>query len=373
MKICLWGNVSGALSDHTPGGAELQIALLAKSLVRIGHEVVILDHSVKEDYVTKDGIKIISINGWNKGIKFLRLFTHRLPNLYKSLINQKADIYYCRMRDFRHIVAVWAAHQVKAKFIYAIADGLDALGLLRRCKYEYLTNIGGLWWFFNIISIEILYPKILHKSDCVFVQHEGQRKVLQDKRIDSIIFPNLFDTHNSPSIPTRPNGTGYIYVGSIAKNKGFKAFYEVVKRTPTTSFNIVGQPRDKLGNRYYKQLKSYSNVYLHGRLSHSETIALISNSKALISTSLIEGFPNVFIEAWACGIPVLSLYVDPGNVLENEKLGRIYNGDLDKLINELPSFKVDENFPTRAMTYVEQNHILNDKKYKDIDKIFESL
>lgn len=45
----------------------------------------------------------------------------------------------------------------------------------------------------------------------------------------------------------------------------------------------------------------------------------------------MEGFPNVFIEAWACGIPVLSLYVDPGSIIERENLGVIVRGDKESL------------------------------------------
>ena len=109
MKICFWGNIKGALTGNTDGGGELQIALLAKALTRGGHEVVVLDSQITEDFITEDGIKVFCIKGWNDGIRFIRTFTHRLPRLYWSMKNQKADIYYCRMRDFINILAFWAS------------------------------------------------------------------------------------------------------------------------------------------------------------------------------------------------------------------------------------------------------------------------
>jgi hypothetical protein len=117
MKICFWGNIGKALAGRTSGGGELQIALLAKALAKDGHEVILLDYDCMEEYQTSDGIRIIPIKGWNDGIRLIRTLTHRLPQLYKGLKDQKADIYYCRIRDFRHIFAYWAAHKLKAKFL----------------------------------------------------------------------------------------------------------------------------------------------------------------------------------------------------------------------------------------------------------------
>ena len=127
MKICFWGNIAGALTGNTSGGGELQLALLAKALARSGHEVVIIDYNTTEDFITADGIKVFKIKGWNNGIRIIRTFTHRLPQLYWSLKAQKADVYYCRIRDFRHILAFWAARKVKAKFILGLASDLDAM------------------------------------------------------------------------------------------------------------------------------------------------------------------------------------------------------------------------------------------------------
>ena len=82
----------------------------------------------------------------------------------------------------------------------------------------------------------------------------------------------------------------------------------------------------------------------------------IANSKALISTSPMEGFPNIFIEAWACGKPVLSLYCDPGNIIEKEKLGEIGHGNMDKIIQAMKVLKNSTEFARKAKAYVEKNH-----------------
>ena len=173
MKVCFWGSIAGALTGKTDGGSELQMALLAKTLARGGHDVVCIDHQIEEDFITSDGIKVLMIKGWNKGIRNLRIFTHRFPKLYRILKEQKADIYYCRMRDFTHIFAYLASRSVKGKFILAMASDLDAMGFKMRLKYYYLPNRGRMWWLFSGVLIELIHPRLLRRADAVLFSMRG--------------------------------------------------------------------------------------------------------------------------------------------------------------------------------------------------------
>jgi len=51
----------------------------------------------------------------------------------------------------------------------------------------------------------------------------------------------------------------------------------------------------------------------------------------VINTSNFEGFPNIFLEAWATGVPVISLNVDPGNVIKKRRLGICCEGSLERM------------------------------------------
>jgi len=372
MKICFWGDIAKALTGKTSGGGELQMALLAKALARGGNEVVVIDYQIKKDFITEDGIKIFKIEGWNKGIRVIRSLTHRLPQLYKSLKEQKADVYYCRIRDFRHILVFWAARKVKGKFVLSLASDLDAMNFAMRFKYQHFVSSGSLWSFSSGMLIEIVYPYLLRKADLVLVQHEGQKKILAKKHIKSIILSNLIDLPEWMPGPTHPSDH-FIYVGSLDKRKGFAEFFELINKTRGSLYKVVGQPRDKTAYLYYEKLKSFSNVSLLGRLSHSETMFQIANAKALISTSPMEGFPNIFIEAWACGLPVLSLNCNPGNVIVKEKLGIVANGDINKIIHAINNSECTVDFARRAKLYVEYHHILNTAKIKEINHLFNAI
>jgi glycosyltransferase involved in cell wall biosynthesis len=213
---------------------------------------------------------------------------------------------------------------------------------------------------------------LLRKADLVLVQHEGQKDILLKKHHKSLVFLNLFELTETRVIPDYSH-KDFIYVGDLDKRKGFTEFFEIIKKSPLHSFKVVGQPRGKTGYLYYEKLKSYDNVTLFGRLNHSDTMYQIANSKALISTSPMEGFPNVFIEAWACGIPVLSLYVDPGAIIKKEQLGKVTNGNMDKLIQAMNNNRNTSEFVKRAKAYVENNHVLNANKIKEINNLFNGL
>ena len=368
MKICFWGELAGALTGTTQGGGELQIALLAKTLVKAGHEVVAIDYNITSDFETADGIKVIAIKGYNKGIRYIRTFTHRFPHLYRTLRDEHADVYYCRIRDFRHIFSYLAARKVKAKFILGLASDLDVSSFKIRAKYFYASKFGELWWLFSGILSEIIYPFLFRHADCIFVQHEHQKQILEKKGIHSVIFQNLIDLSESLTIEN-PVRNDFIYVGSLDKRKGFTDFFEIVKHTPKCTYKVIGQARDRTGYLFLKKLKAYKNVTIIGRLNHRDTLFHIANSKALICTSPIEGFPNTFIEAWSFGVPVLSLYVDPGNIIKKEALGFVAGGK----ITELTDYMLTNDFARTGVEYVKRNHAISENKIKEIDSLLEKL
>jgi len=369
MKICFWGIIAEALRGKTGGGGELQIAIMAKTLAGLGHEVVVVDLDIADEFTTAEGIRVCPVNGYNKGIKGLRTFTHRLPGLYSTFADLKADVYYCRIREYRHIIVYMAARKVKAKFMLGLASDLDILSIGKRWRHFYSSNIKDLWGVFNGLTGEIVYPLLLRKADMVIVQHNGQKEILKEKNIDSVVFPNVIDTSSFQQIPD-PERKEFVYVGSLDKRKGFEDFYRIAQLSPNQKFKVIGSPRDKTGHRFFERLKSFDNVTLTGRLSHEETIRQISGSKALISTSPMEGFPNIFIEAWACGVPVLSLHVDPGGVIKKEQLGEIADGNIYTLLSVIDTFKVTKGFADKARRYIELNHDLNKDRVNEMERLF---
>ena len=54
------------------------------------------------------------------------------------------------------------------------------------------------------------------------------------------------------------------------------------------------------------QAAELKNLDFRGFVRYEKTHELYWRSRLLIHTSLREGFPNVFLQAWECGTPVVS-------------------------------------------------------------------
>jgi glycosyltransferase involved in cell wall biosynthesis len=288
------------------------------------------------------------------------------------LRDQNADVYYCRIRNFMHLFAWLAARKVKAKFILGIAEDLDVMSFRMRWKYYYRNYIYSPWIFIDSFLCEFIYPLLLRKSDAVIVQHEGQKQILLRKGIESVLLPNLIDITKLP-VSSGTTDNNFIFVGWLDVRKGIVDLFKLIEMAPFAEFKIIGPPRDKSGYMYFEKLKSFKNVSLLGELNHADALHQISHSKALINTSRMEGFPNIFIEAWAFGVPVLSLYVDPGSVIEKVGLGKVTHGNFSELLEAMKNIENSVEFSRKTKDYVEENHVLNAARIKKISSLFNEL
>ncbi len=356
MKFCFFGNISNSLQGQTKGGGELQIALLAKALVLKGHEVVIIDPYAVKSFTTEEGIQLLNVPAWNKGIRGIRLFQYRIPALYKLLKTQMADYYYVRMRSYMHLLTYKAAQRNGAKFIIGLAHDLDVASFSEKFKYEYkpkfnLINFLTLW-----LPSDIVFNYLLRKADHITLQHIGQQPSSPSVQKKAQIFPTIFYYNSKPVVGNKVNDY-FIHVGSMTILKGTANLHELVKIIGTKSkVVIVGQPCDNKSEEIYKSLAKMDNVILKGRLDHAETMRLISNASALISTSNYEGFPNIFLEAWSAGIPVISLKVNPGNVIDKYQLGFFCDGDLNRMKEIMDSNEARNMDKQKLISYVSEHH-----------------
>lgn len=356
MKFCFWGNISGALLGNNPGGGELQVALLAKALALKGHEVVIIDPYSNKSFVTTEGVNLVHIPEWNRGIKGFRLFWNRIPALWKILLKQKADYYYVRMRSFMHLIPYWVAKKNKSKFIVGIASDIDVMGFRKKFKYSYKNNYNILRILFVNVPNDIVFRYLLKKSDYVMLQHSGQHFGNSILRKHQFIFRNIIKT-DFTHWGGNESKRYYLYVGSLTMLKGADNLLNLVNNVENlTPFKIVGLPRGKKPEKIFQELGNKKNVELEGWKSHDETLSLISGAKALINTSYYEGFSNAFLEAWSLGVPVISLNVNPGEIINNYGLGICCNGDIKEMRQIIESNSVESFDKNVMISYVSKFH-----------------
>jgi len=117
--------------------------------------------------------------------------------------------------------------------------------------------------------------------------------------------------------PFRHSGKiNFIAVGRLSKEKGFDRLIKAFKyvQDDTIHLSIIGEgvEKDKL-NALAKAENVAHKVSLLGFIPNP--YVYMKHAKALIQTSYYEGFPNVVIEANACGIPVIG-FKSPGGIAE---------------------------------------------------------
>ena len=85
----------------------------------------------------------------------------------------------------------------------------------------------------------------------------------------------------------------------------------------------------------------------------------LANAYALINTSIIEGFSNTFLEAFASGTPVITVSsVDPDNIIAKNKLGIVKKNHTELVdgINSLLMTKHYQDIVLRCRKYLTENH-----------------
>jgi len=348
MKFCFYGNLSQTLLGNPIGGGELQIAYLAKELSLQDHQVIVIDFSCDEHIYYNNNLKLISLkrvsNKKSKIIKYIYF--------YKLLKEINADVYHCRIRGWIHILAYWVAKKNNKLFTISLASDLDVASFKDRVKYFY-KHKGFKYFLLNDLVTEFVYPFLLRKSSWVFCQNILQKEKLDKLGIKNTLLRNILIIDNIEKDNKLLNKDNYFsYVGSFDKRKGFDVLLILAKAV--SNINIIAVGEFRTGN--LKSHKIPQNVILMGKLSHEKTLNIIRKSKALIHTSLVEGFPNVFLEAWANGVPVISYAVDPDNLLKEHNFGIYCEKDFKKLVRAVQEFDENKFSSSKILDYVSLNH-----------------
>ncbi len=153
-----------------------------------------------------------------------------------------------------------------------------------------------------------------------------------------------------------------IWVAFIRPVKQLELYLDLAQSLPSLRFAVVGgfdsQKADQCA-ALTKRMADLANVVYLGPRRAEDVIALISQSKMLVNTSSSEGFPISMLEAWSVGAPVASLIVDPGAIIEREKLG-VVSGNIANLrqdIEDLATSKTrNEQLGRNGFHYVRRHH-----------------
>lgn len=327
------------------GGIEKRFALLAKELAKEGFEVSFITYSDGGEPVEYiDNIRVIKVYKRSDVRRLSRLA--KAWHVWRALMKANADIYlegtglsgvvslFCRLRGRKSILSIASRRDVMKS-----DTTLD--------RKSYLTLAHRL----NI--------KLVHS---IVAQSESQRKMLsQNFRRESIIIKNPLPLPDN----RRPDKHGpplVLWVATIRPIKQAELFLELARAIPEAKFQMIGGTA--LGDEPYfdsvqEAARHIPNLDFLGFISQDRIDSYFAKASILVNTSVGEGFPNTFLEAWAACTPVVTLNADPDEVICRRKLG-FHSKNFGQMVKDvkilLNNKGLKEEMGRNGRKYVEEEH-----------------
>ena len=161
-----------------------------------------------------------------------------------------------------------------------------------------------------------------------------------------------------------------LWVANFKPVKQPEMFIQLAKKfrnNKSVKFIMVGKSSLAYQPILDKITQSQTNFEYCGGISQKEVNKKIEQSDLFVNTSLSEGFPNTFIQAWLRRVPVLSMHIDPSQIIKKHQIG-VIAPNLEQMVEVINSLLFDdkqfEKMGSQAEEYAKNNHSL-----KNIDKI----
>ena len=310
------------------GGAELQSFYLARALANGGLRV---RHVVAEIGAmrTPQGVEVVPLSRayGGRGIA-------RRRAILSALARADGQVYIQRCAGMETGVVGVFARAAGRRFIFSASSDGD----FTRDR-TMMSQIGG--------SLEEWPTRVQYRVGlrCVHavVAQTGQQAELAREgfRLD----PDIIRSFSVPERSRTTGGKAFLWVGSLTPVKDPLSFLALAEQQPDVPFVMIGAPHPAhwhdLATKVRERAGKLPNLEFLPPRPRDELLDLYGRAVAIVNTSLFEGFPNTFLEAWARAVPALSLRIDPDRVISREGLGEAAGGSLELLSQAVKRYAAD--------------------------------
>jgi len=272
--------------------------------------------------------------------------------IWSALRKADADVYY-------HAGAVLGpvsifCRMMNKKFIYGIAsDALVEKKLVSRKIKEFSRSRFSLSRLGNWLDIKL--------ADALIVQSIHQKNLLKNNFTKDGILIKMPFPISSEENPLKACPPIVMWVGSMAEVKQPMLFLELAEAIPEARFLMIGGHSGDL--EFYNSIRDAAeklqNFIFLGVVPFNEIDRYFMRASILVNTSMFEGFPNAFIQAWMHYVPVVSLNADPDELLCKKRLG-FHSKTFEKMVEDLRILlnneKLREEMGKNAREYAEKEH-----------------
>lgn len=318
------------LPDLETGGAERIVTTIANHLSRDRFEPKILllrKQGGYLDFLKKD-VEIIDID--------TERIRHSLKPILKEIYRRKPDIVFSGFGEVNAYLSLFIKLFPKVKFIARETNVVSQHVTKKEIRF-----------FYNFYNN---YQQIIAQSDDMMNDLITNFKINRSKII-KINNPVDFDFIEEKLLASKkPESFKYNYknvvaIGNLSARKGFDNLLKVFSRLKNEKIilHILGDGKDRDLLHQMKDFLGLKNVVFHGR--QENPYEFLKYADLFVLSSRYEGFPNVLLEAGACGTYSLANNC-PGGI--NEIIQNEINGELGNIDNH-------EDFSQKIIDILQQN------------------
>lgn len=362
MKICLISPLVYKLfypADEKVlpfGGSEAQQYQLGTELVKDKNfEVSFIagdfyaEQPEIQDFWLKNGIiakiKIYKVFRYYNRIPLLSALSD-IWDLYQAMKASQADIFLIRGGGaLAGKTALLAKRILGKKFIFSSAHD-------RESDLIFFKNSG--------VIYKTLFRYALNKADLIICQHNEQKAAFKKSfGLESVVIKTMYQIGELDKIKIREY---ILWVGRLEKWKQPELFCNLAKEMPEEKFLLITNSN---ADTFKKEFGHIKNLEIKEKAPFNEMDDYFAKAKVFINTSLWEGFPNTFAQATKNGTPIISLEVNPDNILEKYRIGECANGNFKKLTDDLAMVLNGQNLREK----LSENAYIYAKEHHDIGKV----
>ena len=308
-----WPVFAGARDIPVVGGAEVQQSMIAPGLVRRGWRVsmITLDYGQPDRSVVR-GVTVHRLHKPGAGLPVVRFVHPRFTTLWRAMQSVDADVYYQRTAA---VYTAWTALFCRVRgrrSVYAGASDVDFVPGEEDIRYA---------------RDRAIYRWGVRHVDEVIVQNEAQGAQLREHfGREGTLVPSCY----VPPEGARSDRAGYVlWTASVRPSKRPEILIEIARRLPHCRFVMIGGPDPGRREQEYMRAiteaaASLPNLEMRGFVPFAAAERAFDGARVVLNTSVYEGFPNTFLQAWARGIPTVGL-IDTGSRRDGEPVYDIAN------------------------------------------------
>jgi glycosyltransferase involved in cell wall biosynthesis len=314
VRVCLVCAYSEGLFGKATGGAERQVALLARTLVERGHKVTVDAWEHEGEDCDADGVAVRSAWDPARGVHWVRA-VYRASSLRRVLLEVGADLYYTRGASAYSGIVMRAAHTLDAPALLGLASDRDLTADSGRTIAELGDSLPerALSW----LIWRALQRRALFAADVVVAQNDAQATSCVRLRLPHVIIPSIVESP-PPDLLACEAAWDVVWAGNVTgrgRRKGVAELLSVAESLPGLRFAVMGGLTDLTVAAELARLERLPNVELLGMLGYQDAQRCLASARLVMNTSPTEGFSNVMLEGWALAKPAVTLAVNPNGLL----------------------------------------------------------